>query len=190
MDLATLHRRTVETWTKHVDAVRPDQWDQPTPCTDWDVRALVNHVVGEDRWTVPLMRGATIAEVGTTLDGDLLGAQPVQAANNAAKEAVAVVAETLPRGGQVHLSYGDEEAAEYINQLVTDHLIHAWDLAAAIDADRTLDPELMAYVGGWFADKEELYRSGGAIADRVDGGEDPQARLLGQFGRSSTWTPS
>jgi uncharacterized protein (TIGR03086 family) len=189
MDLANLHRRTVESWTRNVGAIRPDQWDQPTPCADWDVRALVNHVVGEDRWTVPLMRGATIAEVGTSLDGDLLGEQPAQAADNAAKEAVAVVAETLPAGGKVHLSYGDEEAAEYLNQLVTDHLIHGWDLAAAIGADRTLDPELMQYVANWFVDKEEMYRAGGVIAERVDG-DDPQSRLLGQFGRRATWSPS
>ena len=64
MDVAELHRRTVETWTARVRAVAPDQWDGPTPCTDWNVRELVNHVVGEDAWTVPLMRGASMDEVG------------------------------------------------------------------------------------------------------------------------------
>ena len=188
MDLATLHRLTVATWTRHVDAVRPDQWDQPTPCAEWDVRALVNHVVGEDRWTVPLMRGATITEVGDSLDGDLLGEQPVRSADSAADEAVSVVAEALPGGAKVHLSYGDEEPGEYVSQLAADHLVHAWDLAAAIGADRTLDPALVEEVGAWFADREALYRSGGAIAERVEGGEDAQSRMLGSFGRSAAWT--
>ena len=57
MDAAELHRRTVETWAARVRAVAADQWDGPTPCTDWNVRELVNHVVGEDAWTMPLMRG-------------------------------------------------------------------------------------------------------------------------------------
>ena len=53
MDLETLYRRTVEGWTARVEAVGPDQWAAPTPCEDWDVRTLVNHVVGEDAWTEP-----------------------------------------------------------------------------------------------------------------------------------------
>ena len=40
------------------------------------MRDLVNHVVGEDRWTVPLVEGRTIADVGSSLDGDLLGDDP------------------------------------------------------------------------------------------------------------------
>ena len=31
-----------------VEAVRDDQWGSPTPCSEWDVRALVNHIVAGD----------------------------------------------------------------------------------------------------------------------------------------------
>ena len=48
MDQETAYRRTVEGWAALVEGVRPGQWELPTPCEDWDVRALVNHVVGED----------------------------------------------------------------------------------------------------------------------------------------------
>ena len=121
-----------------MDAVPDDKWDAPTPCTDWSVRDLVNHVVGEDAWTVPLMRGSTMAEVGDSLDGDLLGDEPTENAVRSANEALAVVAETLPTGGKVHLSYGDEDMGEYLYQLTADHLVHAWDLAAATGGDTTL----------------------------------------------------
>ena len=68
-----LYARSVEQFQAVVDQVPDGAWAAPTPCGDWDVRALVNHVVGEDRWVVPLLEGQTIAAVGDALDGDLLG---------------------------------------------------------------------------------------------------------------------
>lgn len=189
MELNDLYRRTVETWTTRVDAIPPGAWDAPTPCSEWDVRALVNHVAGEDAWTVPLMHGSTIAEVGDSLDGDLLGDQPVEAARRSADDALAVVAEKLPSGGTVHLSYGDEDSAEYVRQLAADHLVHAWDLAAATGGDRELDEDLVLEVATWFAEREDLYRAGGAIGPRVDLSGDAQTELLAGCGRDARWTP-
>ena len=59
-----------------VSAIGPDQWGEATPCTDWDVRALVNHLVGEQVWAVPLVAGKTLEDVGSQFDGDLLGTDP------------------------------------------------------------------------------------------------------------------
>lgn len=190
MDLNTLYHRTVEAWTDRVNAVRPDQWDLPTPCSDWTVRDLVNHVVGEDRWTVPLVEGRTIEEVGSSLDGDLLGDDPVRAASDAAMEATKVTADRLPAGGVVHLSYGEEQLGEYVNQLAADHLVHAWDLAAATEGDRQLDPELVAEVGAWFAEREEMYRGAGIIGPRGVSHGGAQGDLLAASGRDAEWGPA
>ncbi len=97
-----------------VESVDADQWQQPTPCSEWSVRDLVNHVVGEDLWTAPLLQGSTIEEVGDRFDGDLLGDDPVARVRAAAAEAVAAVADRLPRGGTVQLSYGEEQLDEYV----------------------------------------------------------------------------
>jgi uncharacterized protein (TIGR03086 family) len=186
MDVVELHNRTVDNFASLVSEVGPDQWSAPTPCSDWDVRALVNHVVGEERWVAPLMEGKTIADVGNSLDGDLLGDDPVGAATSAAREAQAAAAKPTDT---VHLSYGDEDASEYLRQLAADYLIHGWDLAAAIGAEPRLDPGLIDEVATWFAEREELYRGSGAIADRVDGFTDPADTLLGAFGRDPRWKP-
>ena len=144
-------------------------WSSPTPCADWDVRALVNHVVGEDRWTPPLMDGRTIADVGSSLDGDLLGHDPVNAGRTAAIDAIDSVAQRLPLDQVVHLSYGDESPAEYVMQLSADHLIHGWDLAAAVGAPRDLDADLVEAVAAWYAEREEMYRGAGIVAARPHG---------------------
>ncbi len=184
MDVVSLHRRTVGEWTSRVESVGPDQWGSATPCAGWDARALVNHVVGEDLWTVPLLEGRTIAEVGDGLDGDLVGDRPVEAAAEAAAAALAAVGSTDLGGALVHLSYGDEDAGEYLRQLAADHLIHAWDLARATGGSTQLDPELVAEVASWFADREGAYRAAGIIGDPPDGTfEHPQDRLLAAFGR-------
>ncbi len=187
MDVNTLYHRTVESWADRVNAVGTDQWDDPTPCSEWTVRDLVNHVVGEDRWCVPLMQGTTIEEVGDSLDGDLLGDDPIASALTAAAEATSVVAKTLPSGGKVHLSYGQEDADEYVRQLAADHLIHGWDLAAATGGDTRMDPHLVSEVAAWFSAREEMYRSGGAIGPRASLTGDAQTDLLAGFGRSADW---
>jgi uncharacterized protein (TIGR03086 family) len=185
MDVISLHRRTVEVFLDRVEAIGDDQWSDPTPCTEWEVRALVNHVVGEDRWTAPLLGGSTIAEVGDRFDGDLLGADPAASARDAAAEAVAAVGHHLQTGGKVHLSYGDEDMAEYVHQLAADHLIHAWDVAAATGGDTSLDAELVDAVATWFAAREPLYRTAGIIGERVEvASADPTDQLLAAFGRT------
>ncbi len=188
MDVVEQHRRSLDVWRRCVGAVGSGDWEQPTPCTDWTVRDLVNHVVGEDRWTVPLLAGQTMADVGDRFDGDLLGADPVSAARTAADEAQSAVADLLPGDPVVHLSYGDENGAEYVRQLVADHLLHAWDLAAASGSERDLDPELVSEVATWFAEREDMYRSYGLVADRPDVAvADETQRLLVASGRDPRW---
>ena len=70
-DTATVERfaRCVRDFADQLAPVRDEQWTNATPCTDWDVRALVNHVTGELAWVQPLVAGQTIAEVGDRFDG-------------------------------------------------------------------------------------------------------------------------
>ncbi len=191
MDTAALHSRSVAGWLQRVAAVDADDWDRPTPCSEWSVRDLVNHVVGEDRWTGPLMQGRTMAEVGDRLDGDLLGSDPRAAARAAADEATSEVGARLPAGAHVHLSYGDEDPEEYVRQLIADHVIHAWDLAVAVGADDTLDPELVDEVATWFAGRADMYRAAGIVAAPLQPDvSGAQAALLASSGRDPRWSPT
>ena len=190
MDLNTLYARTVEGWAERVNAVPADRWGDPTPCRDWTVRDLVNHVCGEDLWTAPLVAGSTIAEVGDRFDGDILGEDPIRSALSAAREATRSVAGAMPGGGTVHLSYGEERLEEYVYQLAADHLIHGWDLAVATGGERRLDPALVTEVAAWFADREELYRAAGVVGPRAASHGDAQGDLLAASGRDAEWGPN
>ncbi len=58
-ELVTLFARSVADFTELVRAVDDAQWTAPTPCPDWNVHALVNHVVNERLWIPPLFAGQT-----------------------------------------------------------------------------------------------------------------------------------
>jgi uncharacterized protein (TIGR03086 family) len=186
-DIVDLHRRAVKLFGEHVHAVGDDQWDAPTPDDEWNVRDLVNHLVGENLWTKPLMQGKTIEDVGSAYDGDVLGDDPVVAWDSSADSALVATGDPGAMDRIVHLSFGDTPASEYTYQLFADHLIHGWDLARAIGADETLDAELVEACAAWFAEREELYRQAGAIAGRPDvpADADAQTRLLAAFGRTA-----
>jgi uncharacterized protein (TIGR03086 family) len=186
-DVSKLHRRAAKAFGAHVHAIRDDQWELPTPCSEWNVRQLVNHLVYENRWTAPIFAGRTIAEVGDRFEGDLLGDDPRAAWDDAAKEAVDAVQEQGAMERTVHLSFGDVPGSEYAMQLFADHLIHGWDLARAIGADERLDTGMVDACARWFVANEAGYRSSGAVGPRPDlpHDADPQTRLLAAFGRTA-----
>ncbi len=184
-DPATLHRRAASGFGAVVHGVADDQWALPTPCTAWDVRALVAHVVDEQLWTAPLLEGATIAEVTPTIPADPLGADPVKAWDSSVHDAVEGVGHT-DLAAIVHLSFGDFPAEEYVMQLFADMLVHGWDLARATGQDERLDDEMVAACTGWFDKNEAAYRSAGVIGDAIaiPASADAQTKLLARFGRS------
>src|SRR5437016_8090991 len=112
------HSRALGEFDQRVRMVRPDQWGCATPCTDWQVRGLVNHLVYEQLWVPPLLDGKTVAEVGDRFEGDQLGDDPVKAWEEAAAAARAALVEPGALDRVVHLSYADRPANEYAMELV------------------------------------------------------------------------
>lgn len=184
VEVKDFHRRAVEAFGARVSAIRQDQWHLPTPCTDWDVRDLVSHLVYENVWTAPLMNGATVQEVGDRFEGDLLGNDPKRSWQDAATEAVGAVA-GVPLGRFVHLSYGDVPARHYAFELAADHLIHSWDLARAIGDNETLDQDLVQLLYDRMKPKERGLKSSGLFGPLIQPPPDAdvQTRLLAVYGR-------
>ena len=184
MDVVDRYRRVAFAVGEHVHRIVADQWHQPTPCTAWDVRQLVNHLVGENVWAVELFAGATAAEVGNRFDGDLVGDDPVRAWDASTAAALGAIEQPGAMESTVHLSFGDFSGADYTEQLFADLLVHGWDIARAIGSSEALDDDLVAACSTWFAGWEDGYRSAGVVGPARAGLEgDATAALLSTFGR-------
>ena len=114
-----------------VAGVGDDQWHRPTPCDDWDVRVLLNHIVAGNWWAARLAAGATIEEVGNVYEGDMLEPSPIgeyhESAIAAARAFEAPGALDAPCRGVVRAGPG----SVYAGHRFLDVSIHGWDLAVA-----------------------------------------------------------
>lgn len=184
--LPELFTRSAAHFDALVQAIGDDHWSRPTPCSEWDVRQLVRHLVYEDLWAPPLFQGQTIESVGDRFEGDILGADPKAAWGQAHKGAVTAVEEDGAMERTVHLSWGDEKGEEYTIQLLLDHLVHGWDLARGIGADDRMDPEIVEPVYAVWKDREEMVRGAGVFGDQqpIPEDADTQTKLLALFGRN------
>ena len=70
-DLLELHGRCGQRFAGLVAGIRQDQWHADTPCSAWDVRALVHHLQYEQVWVPPVFEGLTMEQLGDRFEGDL-----------------------------------------------------------------------------------------------------------------------
>ena len=170
-------------FTERVRAVPPERWSEQSPCAEWTVRDVVNHMTYEQRWVPPLLAGKTIAEVGDQFEGDLLGADPVGAWEDAI--AAALRSWAMAREDQeVNLSSGPSPAREYAEEMLLDLVVHGWDVARGAGLDERLDPSLVSHVLAYAEPHAEEYAGSGLFGTPVETDRtDDQSRLLAMLGR-------
>jgi uncharacterized protein (TIGR03086 family) len=173
-----------------VGQVRPEQWSEPTPCAEWDVRTLVGHLIATRQGYSALLDGASAADLLSfiTRQGEAAGTDPVATLGNAVTSVRAGFAEPGALERTVHHTVGDIAGNQLLGLLVMDSVIHSWDLATAIGVDAGLDEQLVDQVYGILAPRAEggsLYARGSFTtpARPLPGGATPLERLLHIVGR-------
>ncbi|MGW5847326.1 TIGR03086 family metal-binding protein [Streptomyces sp. NPDC055254] len=180
------HAEALRLFGDRVRSVAPDQWDAPTPCSQWSVRQVVNHVTGEQLWIPPLVtEGRTAEELGDAFSGDVLGEDPAAAFDRASAAAMAAFAAPGALDRTVRLSYGPALGSAYCSELTADCVVHTWDLSRGIGADDRLPDGLVGFSLDEVMPYADGLAAGGMYAPPVDvpAGADAQTRLLGLLGR-------
>jgi uncharacterized protein (TIGR03086 family) len=185
-DIAELHAQALDATERVVAGIPAERWHADTPCGGWDVRALLNHVVAGNWWAAELAAGGTIEGVGSRLDGDVLGDDPLASYQASAKAA----AEAFRRPGALDapcaVSYGPVPGSVYAGHRFFDVFIHGWDLAVATGQDTTLDARLVRACEEVLGPQVEAFRAAGALAAAlpVAPGDSGQTRFLAMLGRA------
>jgi uncharacterized protein (TIGR03086 family) len=173
-----------------IDAIQPDQAEQATPCPDWDVSALVRHVVAQDLRNFMISARGEIADWQTPPEE--LGSDWASEFRKRARALLEVwrAADlnrmvTVPGGGEAPLrSRADHQ--------ITELAVHSWDLVRATGAPVTLDPSLAEYALAWSQTmlRPQFRGPGLAFGAELTVPEDAPAydRLAGWFGRDPGWT--
>src|SRR4051794_2411098 len=124
-----------------VAKVKPDQMTDPTPCQSWDVRGLLNHIIGGSYYFAECVNtGVAPTEEGPDMTtGDLVATY-----DEGIKQAVAGFATPGAMEKTIQMPFGALPAPAWMGIATTDVFMHGWDLAKATGQPTDIDPELAA----------------------------------------------
>lgn len=161
----------------------------PTPCAEFNVRDLVAHQIRGMRIYTLLLHGAAREVVAKEQDSDI-GSDDWIGAFGSAYRAMreAFCAPGALERTVAHPGMGDIPATMLFDLRLGELAVHGWDLARAIGADETLDPEVVAALWAFAEPLSGMLPSTGYFSSPSGDVPDTaplQTRLLDLLGTSS-----
>ena len=167
--------RTASEWTLSKVVRAGNQLDAPTPCDDWDVQTLLNHMVETQQYFVQSARGEDASPPSPEPPDGLIGDDAASAYERGREATI----ETFSEDGVI------ERTGPTLAIYFSDTLLHGWDVAKATGQDTTMPAGLAqaAYdvMHGAFTDDQRK----GVFKPEIEVDDDasPQDKLLAFTGR-------
>ncbi|MER6300933.1 TIGR03086 family metal-binding protein [Kitasatospora sp. NPDC001539] len=163
--------------------------DAPTPCPEFDLRALINHWVlytshGLEHRARRVELPEELSARDFTADSDWRSAYAAQL-----ERAVAAWAEPDAWEGDIDLGGSPVPAVGIARMLVLELLLHGWDVARAVGGEIAVDDELARLTLEIVEENAALYRQYAGFAGVVAVPDDAPAwdRALAASGRDPQW---
>ncbi len=176
------HEKARQGFTKVVKGVDASRWHAPSPCTEWDARAVVEHVIGSHEML--LLKPLEVR-------ADRPREDPVArwSATDAALTQALSSDEILDQ--EIDGPMGATTARSLLPALTSDVLVHCWDLARAAGIDVELDEGLATAALVMAEQHADSFKTSAMFGDPVAVPDDAPVtdRLLGFFGRDPAWRP-
>ena len=148
MDLLPTMGRVLDCAGTVVDNVQPSELGNATPCTEWTVRDVINHVVGGATMFAECVEQGSVPDdrLGQLMGGDNLGDDYKGAFHASSDRARAAFSGPGALEKMVKLPFGEMPAGVALNIAVMDVMTHALDIAKAtgqtVDDDELLETAL------------------------------------------------
>ena len=178
-EIAARYRELADAFQTKVANVGPDQWSNPSPCEEWDVRDLVGHVVDVHG----MLLGPLDREVSP---GPSVADDPIGAFKAARADVEAVLDDPALAGYEYDGLLGRTTVGTTIDRFLGfDLVVHGWDLARATGQDETMDRGEVERIWGMAESLGDNLRRSGVCGPEVPVSADAplQDRLLGLLGR-------
>lgn len=185
MDVLDLFERGTA-WTQEKIAGATDQLDAATPCTEWTVREVINHLLGGLEMFAAATEGG---EVGPPSGPppDMIGPDPALQYDHYRKKVAMLYAEPGALQEMLKGSGGPVPGAQVLGIAFCDHLVHGWDIATATGQDATIPDDLAgaawAFLDGNISDDArgpgKIFSEAVAVPDDAS----VQDRMIAYLGR-------
>lgn len=171
--------------TRLFGSVREADWERPTPCTEWTLRDLTDHITGGNRFTIRILGGDSSAEAMAAARRSFTDGHDTRRSlvtSTRQLEDRFVVPGMLDQ--LCHHVSGDLSGLEVLRLRLHDLIIHTWDAAQAQQAKPfEIRPELVTWALADIAADTFVARHFGLAPCTVDNRGSDQDGLLATFGR-------
>ena len=182
---AEMYARVVERTGDVVRNTRVDQLGDSTPCPEWDVRTLLNHLIDG---MVAVSAGVSGEKTEVDSGVDHAADDHVGAFERASKGALEAFSEPGVLDKNIAMPWGDTPGAVVLGLVLTDCVVHGWDLAQATGQQIVIDDDAAEAIYGMTAKMMQpkgSFPRGDRFAEPVEVAEDapPADKMLAYMGR-------
>lgn len=114
-------------FSRLVAATSLDSLEVPTPCAEWTVRLLLNHVITGTQWYACVIEGRATPDRSI----DQVRDDPTRAFTHRLREFRAAIGKPGALDGTYRHGLGDMSGPTYLMMRANEYLVHGWDLARA-----------------------------------------------------------
>jgi len=168
-------------------SIGEEQWSLPTPCTEWNLEDLVDHVTGGNRFTILVLNGATaedaMAETAKSFDESH---EPRAAALESINAQLLAFDNPDVLDRLCNHVAGELIGREVLRIRLHELIVHTWDIAEAVNPPASIRAVYVAWslaeITNPTSNTSELF----ALDTSALKGERSETALLAAFGRRSS----
>jgi uncharacterized protein (TIGR03086 family) len=129
----------LDEYSRLLAGVSPAQWTAPTPCENWDVRALVNHVAMGQLVYAAALHGQERPDV----TADYLGGDPIGSFQSSSEILLPAFDLDGVMSKTISVPFGEIPGIGAMHLRAIEGLVHGWDLAQATGQSIDLPEEII-----------------------------------------------